>query len=717
MAGADATLTLENICATDLFRSTAPTDVMWLPDGSGFLYRDSVDGRDGLWRYDVEAGTGTLVVDWSSLQERLSRLRPDYERPSMGDPNRHRKVGDRPTLSPDGRWYLGVARDDLFMIDLTTGGVRFLTDHPGRELYPVFSPNGRRVAFVRDGDLYWIELTSGIEHRVTSRGNRPELFNGVADWVHEEELGITRSFWWSPASDRLLFVEYDLAPVSEVPIVDDLTRVPRVEWQWYPKAGEANATVRLLVADAESGETVQITGGVGDGYLARAGWLPDGSAVWFQTLDRPQNRLELRVAEPNSDRSRRVVLETDDAWVNVRDDLTFVASDRFVWSSERDGWRHLYLYGLDGRLIRRLTAGDWQVERVYGLDSERRRVIFQANAEDLRERHVYSVALDGGALRLLTEAPGTHEAELSPNGRFFLDSHSTAAQPPRLELYDVAGRRIGTIDEGIIPALEEVRFVPPEFGTVVADDGEQLYSWMFRPPDFDPAVRYPVLVYVYGGPHGQTVVNKWGGSRLLYFNLLAREGLIVFSVDNRGSWGRGHAFEAKVHRRLGEWELRDQLAGVRFLVGLPYVDAERIGVYGGSYGGYMVLTCMNRAPNRFKVGIAYAPVTDWRLYDTIYTERYMGRPQDNPDGFRASSTLESAERLAGRLLICHGAMDNNVHLQNTIQIAERYLRSGKLIDLMIYQRVRHGIRLSDHRLHFHRLKTEFIRRHLLHNEN
>jgi dipeptidyl-peptidase-4 len=314
---------------------------------------------------------------------------------------------------------------------------------------------------------------------------------------------------------------------------------------------------------------------------------------------------------------------------------------------------------------------------------------------------------------LLTEGAGTHSALLSPDGRHFLDTKSTIQSPPRLELYDVAGRKLRTVDEGTIPALAGLKSNPPEFGSLKTDDGETLYSWMYRPPDFDPAKKYPVLIYVYGGPHDQSVANEWGGTRHLFYQFLARKGLIIFSLDNRGTWGRGHAFETIIYRRMSEWELADQVAGVQYLKSLQYVDAERIGIYGGSYGGYMALTAMNRAPEHFRVGIAYAPVAHWELYDTAYTERYMGLPADNPEGYRDSAPLNYAGGLDGPLLICHGTMDNNVHLQNSVRMAARYIEAGKLPQMMLYPRTRHGIRTSESKLHFHRLKTGFLEKHLI----
>ena len=712
-AAAGDVLTLENIFKDEIFKVTHPTRVMWAPDGGSFLYRLQDDDVDGLWRESVATGERVLVADWDDLMAGLSGARPDYVKPAMDDVNRHPRVGNGPVFSPDGRSYLFLHHEDLVLLDLASGNARYLTESPAPELYPVFSDDGTRLAFARDGDLYWLEVASGREHRLTDRGGRPELFNGVADWVHEEELDIQRSFWWSPDGRRIAYVQYDTSPVTTFPITDELDLIARLEEQKYPKAGGANAEVRLGVVELATGATSWIPTGVGDGYIARVGWLPEGRELWFQTLNRAQSRLELRFAPLEGGTSRLVLAEQDGAWINVRDDLLFVDRQTFVWSSERDGWRHLYLYGVDGRVIRRLTEGPWQVEEVYGLDGSRASVVVQANAEDLRERHLYAVRLDGGGTRLLVTQPGTHAAELSPNGRYLLDTWSNVTTPDRIELYDVSGGHVRTVHDGRIPALDGIPLAAPEFGSVATEDGETLYTWTLRPPDFDPSRRYPVLVYVYGGPNSQLVVNRWGRERYLYYQNLARRGLIVFCLDNRGSWGRGHEFEASIRGRLGEQELEDQVAGVRHLKTLPYVDPGRIGVYGGSYGGYMVLMAMNKAPEHFTVGVAYAPVTSWELYDTIYTERYMGLPPENPEGYRNSAPLNFAAGLDGKLLIVHGTMDNNVHLQNTLMMVEEYVKADKLFDLMVYPRVRHGIRVSNHRYHFHRLKTEFLQRHLI----
>lgn len=713
-AGADgAWLTLEDIFGSDQFHDTSPASVVWLADSSGFLYRDTRAGTTGLYRFDVTSGQEIRVAEWGRRLGELKQQRPGYQPPAMDDVNTHPGQGSTPVVSPDGGLYLAIVAGDLMVMNLATGEGRFLTDNPAVERFPAFSPDGSRVAFAREGDLYWVDVTTGKERRLTDRGDESTLLNGVTDWVYEEELGVSRSFWWSPDGSQILLVQYDTSRIPPFPITDDMEMIPPVEWQRYPKAGGVNSSVRLGAVPVDGGSVRWIPTGVADGYIARAGWLPDGSAVWFQILNRDQTRLELRRATLGEGMSRVLVADGAPDWVNVRDDLFFTHDGGFVWSSERDGWRHLYLYDADGRMIRRLTHGEWQVENVYGLDGSGQRVIFRANAEDHRERHLYSVPLAGGEPTLLVAAAGTHAAFLSPDGRHFADRFSTVTTPPKLDLYTADGRKVATVDDGAIPALSGVEFHPPNFDSITADSGDTLHTWMFRPPDFDPTKKYPVLVYVYGGPGNQMVVNSWWSTRFLFMQYLARQGLIVFCLDNRGSWGRGHAFEAWIHRRLGEVELTDQLAGVRYLKSQSWVDGERIGIYGGSYGGYMTLTAMNRASKHFKVGVAYAPVSDWRFYDSIYTERYMDTPADNPDGYRNGAPLHVAAGLEGKLLICHGAMDNNVHLQNTIQMAEEYVTAGKLFDLMIYPRVRHGIRVSGSRLHFHTLKADFLEEHLI----
>jgi len=712
-AGKEA-LTLEHIFGEGRYEENLIDDVLWLPDSSAFIYRQQIGKIDGLWRQEAMTGRVRLVADWTALNKNLEAARPDFRKPDLDNVNSHPSAGLKAAISPDGRQYLAYGRGDVYLLDLATGRFRFLTDCPSQERFAAFSPDGSQVAFTRDGDLFAVELSSGREKRLTDRGACNWLLNGEADWVYEEELDVARSFWWSPRSDQILFLQFDTSPVAPFPIPDHLAIDSRIEWQRYPQAGAANSRVKLMILDLASGASRALfDAGLTDDYLPRAGWWPEGSKVWYMALNRDQNRLELRTVEPATAASRAILSEEDRAWVNVAGGPFFVDAERFIWASERDGFRHLYLYRGDGMLVRQLTQGAWTVDEVIGQATPGERVLFRGNAGDPRESHLCSVALDGGAFDRLESIPGWHEAVASPDCRFLLDTHSDLGQPPRIDLLDAGGRKLRSICSEGIPALASVCLSTPELGSLKAADGTTLYWSMLRPADFDPKKKYPALVYVYGGPGVQMVTNQWQSSRGLFQQYLAERGLIVFTLDNRGSARRGCAFEQAVYRHLGQVEVADQVRGSQFLKSLPYVDPQRIGVYGGSYGGYMTLMCLNKAPDHFRMGVAYTPVADWNLYDSVYTERYMDRPQDNPEGYREGAPLRFAQGLAGPLLICQGTGDNNVHVQSTLQMADEYIQAGKQIQLMLYPRIRHGIRTSKYKLHFHTLKAQFLERWLI----
>ena len=707
-------LTLEEIFAGDALDGHLPGRVMWLPDGEHFISRRLREGKTYLVEESAETGETREIVDWGGMQDKLLAERPGYVRPLAGDPNASGGQRWRPALSPDGRWLVGSAADDLFALDLKTGLWHWLTDKPGQELFPSFSPGGQTLAFVREGQIHLLSIADGSERRITSSPSGSGIQNGMADWVYEEELGIQRSFWWRPQGTHIAFVQYDTSPVGVYPIVNDLGDYGALERQRYPLAGTANSKVRLGLIDLGTGRIKWIqTPAEADNYLVRVGWTPDGSKLWYQWLNRDQTVMELRFADPGSGRSTTVLREQDRAWVNDLGGPVFVSEGRFAWVSEREGWRHLYLYDSAGHLLRRLTSGEWEVREVYGPDGSGRRLLYQSNQPDPRERQIYSIALDGGSPRPLTAEPGTHDALLAPGGRYFLDTYSSLETPPRVDLRDAEGKALRVVVEGAIPALDRHALAPYRSHRLKAEDGTWLYSIRLEPPHLEPGRRYPVLLYVYGGPESQLVTNRWGGSRHLFYQYLAQEGFIVFWLDNRGTTGRGRDFERVIHRRLGEIELRDQLAGVEYIKSLPYVDPERIGVYGGSYGGTMTLLAMLRAPKTFRAGIAYAPVTDWRLYDSIYTERYMDQPEDNEEGYRESAPLTYADRLQGDLLLFHGTMDNNVHVQNTMRLVDAFVTAGKSFHLMLYPGIRHGIRISSHvRLPFHREKVRFLLKYL-----
>ncbi|GAB4222027.1 MAG: S9 family peptidase [Acidobacteriota bacterium] len=711
--GADDPLSLERIFRDDAFRSPLPRRVMWRPGGEQFLtWEAGEDGHREIWAETARSGERRRLVDLTAVLDALAEERPGREPSPLGEVNMADPARLAPVLSPDGRSLVGLHRGDLYRLDLETGRASLLTNDPAPEWFPTFSPDGRRLAFVRDGDLYVLPAGGGPERRLTRR-TRPTEQNGLADWVHEEELDVPRAFWWSPDGQRLLYARYDVSPVPVFTITDDLPLYPTVERQRYPKAGLDNARVRLGIVPAAGGPTRWLsTPRDEDGYLVRAGFTPDGRP-WFVWLTRSQTRLTLRVFDDETGPPRTLVEEFDPRWVELLDEPRFLDDGRLLWVSDRDGYRHLYLFAPDGSLVRQLTAGPFEVRRVLGVHAASGRVLFVSNRGDARGRRVEAVSLDGGEIETLTPEPGTHDPRPSPDLELLLVTSSTANRPPRLDLLDAAGTTLRTVNDGAIPALDGLDLPPIEFEDVPATDGTTLHAAIIRPPGFSPARRYPLLVYVYGGPHAQLVTDRWAGSRGLFLRHLARLGLVVWWLDNRGSAGRGREFERAVYRRLGERELADQLDGIRWLQEQGWVDGDRIAIYGGSYGGFMTLYALLHAPETFRAGVSYAPVVDWRLYDTIYTERYMDTPDANPDGYAASELPALADRLEAELLLMHGLMDNNVHFQNTVRMIDALTRAGKPFELMVYPRARHGIRTTGStRLDFHRRQRDFLLRTL-----
>jgi dipeptidyl-peptidase-4 len=459
-------------------------------------------------------------------------------------------------------------------------------------------------------------------------------------------------------------------------------------------AGGANPIVRVFMASLSGGVEPRAmdTGAETDIYIPRVSWLTDPKYLAIQRLNRTQTTLDVLIADTTTGKTRTALSENDANWINVSDDLYFLKDGkRFLWSSERSGYRHLYLYDVGGRQLAQLTKGDWEVAAVDGVDEAKGLVYFTATEKSPLERQLYRVALDGSSFARLTKEDGTHAAVLAPNASAFIDTFSSTDVPTRQDLYRADGSRIATINENKVAELADYYLSPVEFVTVKTRDGVQLNASIIKPPDFHPQKKYPVLVYTYGGPHSQVIRNAWGGATFLWHQLMAQKGYIIFSVDNRGSAGRGHAFETPLHFRLGAQELSDQRDGVQYLKSLPYVDANRIGIWGWSYGGHMTLHAMFEAGDDFKAGFAGGPVTDWRYYDSIYTERYLGLPQKNEKGYQDSSPVKYTAQLKGKLLIAHGTGDDNVHFANTLSVINDLIEAGKYVEVLAFPGRGHGV--------------------------
>jgi len=668
--------------------------VAWNADGTKFLYRQ---GRR-LMVYDPSAKSSKELLDTAALDAAV--VKPASQGSGDVPPQpfdwENRRIRETPVQwSSAGNQILYSTGGDVFAIDAIDGKWTQLTKTPVRERDPKLSPDGKSVAFRRDWDLYTLDVASKRETRLTTGGS-DTLRNGGLDWVYPEELDLGTAYWWSPDSKSIAYLQSDLSREQIYPHED--LRGPRAiyEPQHYPQAGGNNPDVRVGVVAATGGKTrwLDAAGSVFDSrdehLIARVTWTPDSQNLYIVRPNRVQNRMELLSVAVASGKASRILEESDRYWVNLPDDPVFVnGGKQFLTLSERDGFRHLYLYSSDGKLVRQLTKGSWEVTGIAGVDESAGRVYFTSSETSPLERQLYSIQLTGTDKHQLSAGSGTHSIAMGPGAHFYLDTLSNVSSPSRTTLYSGEGRELGVYRESDRRMADKYEILPTELLSFKRPDGTLFYARLIRPAGFDASKKYPAIVLVYGGPGAQGVRNTWAGADL--DQVFAHAGFVVWQVDNRGSTGRGHAFETPIFRKLGSVELADQVAGVEHLVSLGFVDRTRIGIRGWSYGGFMTLNAMLNAPGVFKAGIAGAPVTDMRNYDTIYTERYMGLPKENPDGYASTALPPLAKNLKGSLMIAHNVEDDNVLFQNTTQMIDALQRAGKRFEMQVYTQKTHAV--------------------------
>ena len=703
-------LTLERVYAAEPLVEPEPSALRWR-DGTRFTYlrKASPDaGAKGvLWEEDAVTGKAAPLLESVPVEgdgkARRARTFP---------------VNDV-TWNEAGTALLVSAEDDLWIYEPGAKGARRLTDDPEEEELPLFSPDGTKVAFVKGNDLWTVDVATREATRRTTDGS-PTVLNGRLDWVYEEELagrGDGRAFAWAPDSSAIALLRLDVSRVPEFPIVDFLPTNGKQLPQRYPKAGDPNAVPSVKIVSwgpGNGGRRSTVVSFDGEDVLLGPdlSWTPDSSAVAFTKMDRTQTRITAFLLPRSGDAAaRRLLEETSASWINSHEPPVFLPDGSgFLWLSERSGFLHLWRYRMDGTLLGPLTSGPWTITDTPKLDAAAGAVFFTATAKDPRERHLYRIGLDGSGPTPVTSGRGTHAAVPSPGGRFVLDAFSNVDTPPRVVLRRGDGTPVRNVFEAR-SSLGEYALATTEMGSFTGSDGTLFYTRLVKPADFDPSRKYPVIVYVYGGPHAQLVQERWGATSLLE-HVLASKGFLVWSMDNRGSGGRGLAFESAILRRLGEVELADQLEGVAELKKLPFVDAGRLGIHGWSYGGYMTLTAATRAPGVFRAAFAGAPVTHWKYYDSIYTERYMKLPRENPAGYESTAPLTHAAKLGPKLLVVHGTADDNVHMQQSIAFADALNKARKGYVFVPFAGMKHGPRdrATRHAVH-HRL-VSFFEEHL-----
>ena len=687
-----------------LTTTTGTSSVMWLPAGRGYYVQesDSATGQTTFFRVDPATKEKSPLFNPAtrlSIQRSYSDITGNEIEGLPFNRFSYVRDGAAITFTVDGRHFLydfsvdalrELLRPEIERQPNTDGLMRNMM---GSQLWNgEYSPDFTSFAYVKGYDLYMTNTVTGEEKRLTFDGNE-DLFNGRPNWVYPEEFSQLTAYWWSPDSRMLAYVQYDESDVHKYPIVHDLEPEAELESQSYPKAGETNPTARLFIIDTETGEQVAVqTASSSDIYIIRTMWLLDGSELTFRRMNRRQNEMALMAANPVTGVVRTILEEKEDAFINLHDDFILLDDNRhFLWSSERTGWRHLYLFDLQGNLTTTLTSGEWPVGSIVGVDQEHQWVYFTGNTEMGLETHFSRVNFDGSHLEQLTTEAGNHRISMDPAAQYYTDVYSSFTTPTTGNMHAANGELLDHMLATDTSRLDELRLEPPELIVVKAADGEtDLHGLLFKPAGYDPNQSYPLLISVYGGPHSKSVRNSYSmnGSEQRYAQL----GFMVWRMDNRGMTSRGKAFETETYLKLGQVDLADQAAGVKQITQRLYIDGSRVGVFGGSYGGYMTAMALLKEPEIFHVGVAGAPVTDWRNYDTIYTERYMRTPQENEEGYDLGSTLPYAKNLRGKLLLIHGSIDNNVHPGNTMQLVNALVEAQVWFDLMIYPGHRHGIR-------------------------
>ena len=709
-------LSIESIFSEGGITGRPPEAVQWSPDGTklSLVQRDEGGEHGQLWFVDAATGEKKVLVS----EAKLASLAPD------ADKIKDERVKERVTRyhvaayvwSPDSKNLLFDSGGQLWMYNLENGvGVQF-TSSPDPSEDPKFSPDGNHVAYLRKHNLH-VQPISGQGGKALTEDNDDNILNGEVDWVYAEELSVRSNYFWSPDGKEIAFLQMNEKQVPTYPIVDWLPYHPKLEQEKYPKVGDPNPTVRLGIVSIKGSKPkwISLTDNA-DIYIPRFGWVREG-ILWAEVLNRVQDTMDLYFIDAKSGKSRKVLTETSPgSWVDVNDVFRVLKSgDRFLWSSWRDGHTHLYLYtfdkkeplGSDAKLERQLEKGDYEVLSVEAVDDQA--VYFTANAGDYKQRNVFSVKVDGSDFRRLSQADGSHHATFSEDGKHWLDRYSSATTPPQWSLCATSTGPCSKVWES--RSVAEYGLVAPKFLEFKAEDGSTLYGELFLPPT--PGIaKIPLVVHVYGGPAAQLVTDSWEGSTGLFHQLLLRKGFAVFTLDNRGTPNRGRAFSESIRHQYGAIELKDQLTGLNgILADYPQLDKEHVGIWGWSGGGSLTLYSMTHS-EVFRAGVSVAPVTDQRDYDTIYTERYMGLPKDNPKGYDEGAVTKTAAQLHGSLLLVHGTSDDNVHFQNSVQMIDALIKADKPFRLMIYPNKTHGIAGKAARTHLFQMIEEHFEHEL-----
>lgn len=692
---------------THLFDGTfSPNNVQnvrWMNDGEYY----SATNENKIIRYNIVDGTEQTLFDGANFEG------SDGERPFNIQGYQFSADESKLLIKTDvERIWRRSTRENYYVYDIEANELSKLTQSDEKQQYAELSPQGDRAAFVRDNNLFWVDLETGVETQITDDGEFNKIINGAADWVYEEEFGFAKAWFWSPDGNRIGFYKFNEERVQEFFMTEWGGLYPEAVKFKYPKAGEDNSIVSIHVYHLDSGETVTMDiGDETDQYIPRINWTNDNNLLAIRRMNRLQNKLDLLFANAETGSSEVILTEESDTWIDIHDNLHFLSNGKqFITTSDKDGYNHVYLYNMEGEELQQVTNGEWDVTSLLGHDERNYRLYYVGTEESPLQRHLYSVRVDGKRKQKLTEGAGWHSINMSRDFKYYIDNWADYNKPPVVSLHRQDGRDVRTIEANaeLVQKMEEYSLIQKEFLTLDIN-GAQLNAYMMKPVDFDSTQQYPVLMYVYGGPGSQTVTRSFeSGVRSMWHQYLANQGYIVVSVDNRGTGGRGRDFKKQTYEKLGQLETDDQIEAAKYFSQLSFVDANRIGIWGWSYGGYMSSLALAEGADVFSAAIAVAPVTHWKYYDTIYTERFMQTPQLNPEGYKEGSPLTKAEQIEGNYLLVHGTGDDNVHYQNAVEMVDALIAGDVHFDLMIYPNRNHGIYGGNTSRHLYRMMNEFI---------
>ena len=699
-------ITLEDIYKNGVFRQESVHGLRSMEDGAHYTV---VEDGSKIVKYSYKTGKAVETIFDAADHQDI----PGFSRYEFSDDEQKLLIAT--DVKPI---YRRSFTAQFYVYDRGEEKLELLSEK-GAQRLAAFSPDGSKVGFVRDNNIFIKDLQKGEEKQITHDGRYNHIINGTTDWVYEEEFAITQGFHWSPEGDKIAFYKFDESRVRVFHMTMYRDQLYPEDYAYkYPKAGEKNSIVRIFVYDLNGGTTREMdTGEETDQYIPRIKWTPNNNQLCMIRMNRLQNEIEIMLADASSGASKVIYKESNPYYISqIGDDYpTFIAGgEQFLIYSEKSGYNHLYLYDIEGNLVNRITEGEWDVTGFIGYDSREKKVFYSSAELSPLKRHVYSIGIGGEDKRQITAKDGWNRADFSKGYKYYISYHSTANTPQQVTLHNREGEIIRTLEDnsGLKDTIRKYGFTDKEFLSISTPSSQyELNAYMIKPPGFDPDRQYPLFMYLYGGPDSQQVTDRWG-SRLAWFQMLAQRGYVIAVVDNRGTGARSQHFKKMTYGQLGKYETIDQIEAAQYFGDQPYIDASRIGIFGWSYGGYMSSNCLFQGNETFSMAIAVAPVTNWRYYDTIYTERFMGLPQNNPDGYDDNSPINHVEGLKGDYLLIHGTGDDNVHVQNSMELAEELVQADKQFEMQFYPDKNHGIYGGNTTFHLYTRMTEFIEENL-----